>query len=551
MARRIGRRSFLARGAGLAAGAVALGAGGEALTAEAAGARTNGPGRNGIGVGRPVRGGDLVFGVDAEEQGFDPTSARFDEVGIMYARTVFDPLTIVLANGGWAPYLAQSVVPNQELTSWTVTLRPNLMFHDGTPCDANALQLNYERQHSSPLIGPAFASSVVGTKVVGPLSVQVDVATPWAAFPYYLATQVGFVAAPSMLNNPDGTTHPVGTGPFTYGQWDPNNHFTARRNPHYWRPGLPYLDSITYRPIIDPDARSEALQAGTVDLMVTNTPQTIVLYRGKRAWSYVDDSGPVVGEPDINMVMLNTSAPPFNNPTLRKAMAMSVDRAQYARIIDLGINAPVNGPYVPGTPWYTPNTGYPEYNPAEASRLVRSIQHQTGKPVSFTFGAIPSPEVTRAAEYLISKYTAVGLKPTLATIQQSELINNALTGKFQAVTWRQFGTVDPDLNYVWWSTTSLNPGISLNMARNNDPKLQQALMAGRTGTTRAARVAAYKTVSQRLGADLPYLWGDRSTWAVVANPKVQNFNNPTSPSGLKGLGLQNGAISPTQIWIKK
>ena len=80
-----------------------------------AGATTNGPGRNGVSTKTPKKGGSLVFGVDAEEQGFDPTQARFDEVGVMYARTVFDPLTIVTANGDWAPYLAQSVVPNCRL----------------------------------------------------------------------------------------------------------------------------------------------------------------------------------------------------------------------------------------------------------------------------------------------------------------------------------------------------------------------------------------------------------------------------------------------------
>ena len=107
-----------------------------------AGATTNGPGRNGISRANPKRGGSLVFGVDAEEQGFDPTQGRFDEVGVMYARTVFDPLTIVLANGDWAPYLAESVVPNASYTTWTITLRPNVVFHDGTPCNGAALVTN-------------------------------------------------------------------------------------------------------------------------------------------------------------------------------------------------------------------------------------------------------------------------------------------------------------------------------------------------------------------------------------------------------------------------
>ena len=63
------------------------------------------------------------------------------------------------------------------------------------------------------------------------------------------------------------------------------------------------------------------------------------------------------------------------------------------------------------------------------------------------------------------------------------------------------------------------------------------------------RAAAYKTVNKRLGLDTPYLWTDRALWAVIGNPKVQNFNNPTSPQGQQAFGMIGGSIWPTQIWI--
>ena len=89
------RRTLLVGAAATAAGL----AGASALGLGVAGATTNGPGRNGISKAKPKKGGSLVFGVDAEESGFNPTTARFDEVGVMYARTVFDPLTIINATG--------------------------------------------------------------------------------------------------------------------------------------------------------------------------------------------------------------------------------------------------------------------------------------------------------------------------------------------------------------------------------------------------------------------------------------------------------------------
>ena len=167
MVSRFDRRSVLLGGAAAAAGVAGAGALGLGLD-DIAGATTNGPGRNGVSTKTAKHGGSLVFGVDAEESGFDPTQARFDEVGVMYARTVFDPLTIITANGDWAPYLAQSVVPERRLHSWTVTLRPNLVFHDGTPCNGAALLTNFVAQSKSLLTGVVLSPTLVSITQTGP-----------------------------------------------------------------------------------------------------------------------------------------------------------------------------------------------------------------------------------------------------------------------------------------------------------------------------------------------------------------------------------------------
>ena len=312
MAHEFDRRSFLAGGVALGAGIASLGAG-----AEWAGASlTNGPGRNGITTAKPRRGGSVIFGIDTEEGGFDPTSARWDEGGFLYGRCIFDPIAIVNSAGMVEPFLAKSITSNADYTAWTITLRPGIVFHDGTPLDANALHLNLVKQASSILTGPAFAALIAGSEVSGPLSVTINMKSSWAPFPYYLAQgQTGYIAAPSMLNSKNGTTNPVGTGPFIFKEWVPNSHFTATANPHYWQAGLPYLSEITFKPIISPTSRVDALESGTIDIMHTNSPASILSLRGDKRWSYYDNSGTVVGQPSVNCLMLNTGAPPFNNHT--------------------------------------------------------------------------------------------------------------------------------------------------------------------------------------------------------------------------------------------
>ena len=85
-------------------------------------------------------------------------------------------------------------------------------------------------------------------------------------------------------------------------------------------------------------------------------------------------------------------------------------------------------------------------------------------------------------------FQSVGFQVKTATVEQNEIINNALAGKYQALGWRQFGAVDPDLNYIFWSTTIVSSGpLSINMARNSDPKIEAALLSGRASTEKSVR----------------------------------------------------------------
>jgi len=352
-----------------------------------------------------------------------------------------------------------------------------------------------------------------------------------------------------MLSKPNGgTSNPIGTGPFVFSDWVPNSHMTATRNPHYWRKGYPYLDSITYKPIINHSSRADALETGEIDMLHTNAPDDLLQFRGNKKWSYYDNSGQGIGQPTVQCIMLNTNAEPFNNHTLRTAMAMSINRTQFSKVIDKGIDAPMNGLFQPGSPYYT-KTAYPSYNPTQAAKLVKQVQQQTGKPVSFSLNSTSDPETLAAAQFLQQAFQTAGMQVTINIIAQATIINDALAGTYQATLWRQFGAVDPDLNYVWWSTQTTGPPLPLNMARNSDPRIQTALLAGRTTTEHAARVSAYQKVNQYLAEDIPYLWLARDTWAVVANPKVQNFANPTTMQGSKAVAFDEGVLWPAQMWV--
>jgi peptide/nickel transport system substrate-binding protein len=406
----------------------------------------------------------------------------------------------------------------------------------------------------SALTGIVLSPVLQSFTQTGPLTVTMALKSPWAPFPFWLAGgiggQIAYVAAPSMLSNPNGTTNPVGTGPFVFKEWVPNSHFTATANPHYWRPGLPYLSQITFKPIPDEQARAEALKSGTVDMIITDTPQIITEFRNNTKYAYTDDQTNLAGEPDMNCLLLNTGVAPWNSANLRRAAAMAINRPQYAQVIDEGVLPVSNGLFPTNSPYYS-KTAFPAYNPAEAKRLVAQVKSSGGaSAVTTTLATTNSPAAQRGQAFIQQAWQSVGLKVTPTVSEQNELINNALVGKFQANTWRQFGAVDPDLNYIFWSTTTaMATGLSINMAKNSDPQIEAALQQGRSSTEPSVRIQAYKTVNQRLGVDLPYLWTDRAVWAVISTPSVQNWNNPKTPSGAPAFGMIGGQIWPTQIWI--
>jgi len=554
----IDRRSFLARSALAAGGVAAAGGVGGLLSAcgsgsGGSGSLSSGP-RNGISTATPKRGGALVFGVEAEEQGFDPATARFDETGVLYARTVFDPLTIIASDGSVQPYLAKAITPNADYTVWTITARPNVRFHDGTPCDAAAIagSLNHFK---GALLGVTF-TAVSNIAATSSDTVTITLKQPWVPFPAYLAGgiggQPGYIAAPAMIADPKGSERPIGTGPFKFKEWVPNDHFTAMRNEDYWRPGLPYLDSVTYRPITDAQQRANALLAGNIDIMHTDLPASILQFRVNDSYGYLDDTEHIVGEPDMNFIMINCADPAMKDIRVRQAMAMAINPKQYSQVVDSGVNTPTNQPFVPGTPYYSADVGYPAYNPSKAKALVKQLETETGKAVAFSLQSTNSAYSVKVVQYLQNQLAAVGMKITLTQVQQADQINDALDGLFQATSWRQFAAVDPDLNYLWWSPTEIfgsgASSIAPNFARNSDPLIETFLQQGRTSTDPATRAAAYQGVAKRLNVDLPYIWQDRATWAVVANPKVQNWNNPTTPEGAKAYGMIVGTIWTPQIW---
>ena len=501
--------------------------------------------------GTPKSGGRLVMGVEAEVDGFDPTSNRWDVTGLTYSKTVYDPLAVYGKDNQVHPYLAQSIDHNADYTAWTIKLRPNITFSNGDPLTSDAVVADLQALQKAALTGPALTNIASVTKV-DDLTAQVNCKTPWVPFPVYLTGQVGVVFNPKMLTDPERSRHPIGTGPFILKEWVPGNHFIATKNLNYWQKGLPYLDTIEYRPIIESQSRESSLLSGTIDIMHSSDAQTIVDLKGNsKVGSFTDAN--VAGESEEHFIMLNTGKAPLDDPELRQALAYATDRKKEVNVIYFGIPPDSNGPFGnTGSPYHG-DTGYPSFDLNKAKALVKDYEQKHNvTSVSFELGLTNSGRNLQDMSLIQDMWKQAGINVTLKQVEQSQFILNALVGSYQAYDWRQFGEPDPDADFVWWSAATASPQgqLALNFSRNKDPMVDAGLLKGRTSSNPADRVAAYQDIAKRFAATTPFIWLSETVWQIAYKPNVHGMETWTLPDGTPGVDhTLGGEFLLSHVWV--
>lgn len=500
--------------------------------------------------GSPVPGGRLVYGVSADAAGFNPVTDSFSAQSYAMAGTIIEPLVDVDATGQWRPWLAKSMKPNTDYTSWTITVRPGVKFSTGEPLTAQVVKENLDAQKKSPLTAAVFAK-VKGVTVTGADAVRVDLDGPWVAFPYTLASQVGMIVPKASLDNPkQASRHPVGTGPFTFARYIPGNRLLVVRNPAYWRKGLPYLSRVEFRILPDSQTRAQTLESGGIDAMMSNRDDDIRKFGKLPGYQIYRASGMAV--PEVAF-MLNTAKPPFNDLSLRQALAYATDRQAIIKTLRSGLTTPADGPWMPGSKWYVPG-GYPGYNLNKAKSLVAAYEKAHG-PVRIQLLSLPDPSTMENVQLVQDMWKKAGIDVQIKQADQPDIISSALTGNYQATIWSQFTEPDPDGDYVWLHSSFAQPvgQISINMSRIRDPQMDAALDEGRSNPDEATRKKAYATVQRRLRADLPFIWIDHlTTNAVIAGPKVHGLRQWTFPDGAVGKPMTSSSVHPFfGIWVQE
>jgi peptide/nickel transport system substrate-binding protein len=478
----------------------------------------------------PKPGGSVTYGLESETGGgWCPSTARLAISGIEVGAAIYDTLMVPNTKNEMVPYLAESVEPNAEFTEWKITLRDGITFHDGTALDSAALVRNFEEYRKSTLIGAALKpiSTVTAT---GPLEVTVALSQPWPEFPWFLYLDGRFlIEAPAQLDSPDCASKLIGTGPFTLDHWTVNQELVANKNPDYWQKDskgrqLPYLDTITFKPVAEAVQRINSLQGGQLDLIHTSDGQQVDALRQLTGQFNVLEQPN--GRAEVRYYLMNAAKPPLDDLNARKAVAMAIDRDQINQIRNNGAYRIADGPFDTQTIGYTKNPGFPKYNLAQAKKLAAAYKSAHNGEFSVVLEHTNDPANTAEAELIKEQLGKAGIDSTLKSEDQTAFILAAVSGNFSIMLWRQHPGDDPDAQYYWWNT-----GSTLNFGKFNDPTLQGLIDQGRTETDAAKRKQIYTDVNKRFASQVYNVWAYYANWVVGANKKVQGMTGPPLPDG--------------------
>ncbi|HET9728373.1 MAG TPA: ABC transporter substrate-binding protein [Acidimicrobiia bacterium] len=512
--------------------------------------------------GTPVPGGSLTYGLEADTTGgWCLYLAQLAIGGIEVARTIYDTLTVPGADGKIHPFLAESVTPDATYKKWTIKLRPNIKFTDGSALTATVVKDNLDKYRlQNPLFTFVFKDVKSVDLVPGDdLSLTVTTTVPWVAFPWFLWSSYRLgIMAEAQMNSKQCNTKLIGTGPFMKQSWTPNESFVAVKNPNYWYHDpttgaqLPYLDKITFVPQEDGPKRLAALEAGDFQAIQTDDAPSIVKIRDdvKNGSLATTESGEY---PELSYVMLNNTKPPFDHLSARQAVAYAIDRDQYNQVINHGILQNASGPFGPGVVGYVADTGLPTIDPAKAKAAAAQYKSETGQDLSFTLYHTADTTTTKAAQVIQQMLrNNAGIKISLNPVSdQSTYINDAIAKQEQAILWRNHPGADPDTQYVWFHCGNTPPAACdniVNFAGFNDPVINKDFDQARSEPDEAKRAALYEDINRQFAKNLYDLWGQWVLWTVPHKPTVHGIlgpNNPDKSGPYPGLAVGN---SVTGIW---
>jgi peptide/nickel transport system substrate-binding protein len=452
------------------------------------------------GSGSGSSGQDITIGWGQDPDNVDPAITLAQTVRSMDIQ-VFQTLIWETPSGQLTPDLATSWSVSPDGKTYTFNLRKGVIFQDGTPFNAAAVVANFKfitakSTHSADALGDL--GTCLTATATSTYTVQVHCSSPYPLLSNLSSPDIGMQSPKAIAKY--GTNiqfHLVGTGPFEFVKYVPNQTLVLKRWPKFdWAPpalhqnGPAKAAQITYDYVPNSGSRVSELQSGQAQV-IEGTPEAYYVQFEKSS-QFKDLPVPIAG---MGIFMpFDVDKFPTNDMAVRQAISYFINRPAAIKTALRGAYPQLTTPLQPGVLGYSASVPQYSFDPAKGSALltadgwkkVGGVWTKGGKQLSIVLNALTDSTTVQILEAVQGQLATQGVKASIVSNAVTAWINFNDAGDMNS-TVLEFANPDPAQMLQWYG-----PGQYYEAwTKVNDPALTKLLEAGQSSTSDSARVSDY------------------------------------------------------------
>ena len=464
---------------------------------------------------------ELVRNNGSEPASLDPHKVESD-VEFNIISDLFEGLVSVSPAGEIQPRLAEKW-ENKENTVWTFHLCPGITWSDGTAITAQDIVWSWQRL-VSPLTASPYSSypgnmhivnakeiaegkkapETLGVKAVDDATLEVTLTQPNAAFLAMLA-HPSLVPIDKVLVNRFGEQwtkpeHIVTSGPYKLSAWVVNERIVAERNPRYWDNEHTVINKVTWLPIHSEAADVNRYKAGEIDIVYT-----VPINQFAQLKKTMGDQLNVSPQLATYYYEFNTTRPPFNDPRVRLALNMALDKDIIAeKVLGQGQRPAwlISQPDIGGVKLQNPEyASWPrEKRIAKAKKLLSEAGYSDSHPLVFNLLYNTSESHQRVAIAASSMWKKnLGVEAKLQNQEWKTMLDTMHTHNFDAVRYAWIADYDDAATFL----NNFRTGDSENTSQYSNPAYDEALKNAAKASDGVTRGKYYQQAEDLLAKDVP------------------------------------------------
>ena len=456
----------------------------------------------------------LTWAQGADVTSLDPHQGK-ETPAVQVNTQIFDTLvTVDPETNEVVPQIAESWEQTDDQT-YVFKIREGIKFHDGSDLTAEDVKFSLDRARNSAAVS-YIVNFIEEVTVDDDHTVTVKTTAPYAPTLRNLAIPFAAIVPKAVVEADENAfiQNPVGSGPYKFVEWNHGDHVTLKAFDDYYA-GKPETENLIMKVIPETSQRTIALETGEVDLAYDLAVNDIPKVNS-------DDKLTVYEIPSLTCwyVSMNMNKKPFDNPKVREAMSMAIDRQTIIDTINAGSGQTADAIIAPAVFGYY-STGVKEYNPTKAKELLAEAGYPNG--FSTTLWVNDNQSRIEMCQAMQAMFLEVGVQCNLEVLEFGSFISRTTAGDHDLA---YFGwtTSSGDADYSYYSLEhSTQQGAAGNRSFLADPDVDKLIEEARSNTNEEERKELYKELAIKLDEinnNIPVYY---SSINVGANKKVEGF----------------------------